>query len=230
MNQTQFENIVESDHYLNMLINKQTYGIKASIKKTSTMTPAFIDWVSPKYYDSFKNIYDRNKDKNPMTVAAVVNECFLGKPEVHEALALLFMSNVDQALAASTKFHKTVSILKDVALEEFPKFNTAVDDLSFAAIRSIDTVEIRKKREQFAENLLATINLLDVKSKSRSPKEFKVYEKLTAILERMNLDGEQKEQVVSHEKIVNKKNTWYIIGVVLFILFILIKWMLRFSR
>ena len=227
MNSVEFEQLVTNNKHLNLLINEQQFSVLSPLKKTAEMTPEFIDWVSPKYYDSFMAIYDKCIAENEGTVCSVLRVSFLANAETQSKIVDFLMPKIDESIKEIDQFYQVVNNNRHDAIIAMGHLKVPFSYLTDAIYKHLNTPELNAKKEVFSDLLLKTADIMKRFSPRRNALEFSIYEKITARLKSLGLKGEQSDQVVQHEKTLKNKGTWYVVGTVIILILVLLRFLGR---
>ncbi|UKN00112.1 hypothetical protein K6119_10240 [Paracrocinitomix mangrovi] len=230
MENEKFEQIVQAQKDLNLLINEKKFGILCKIKKTDEMTPEFIDWLSPKYFDSLQHIYNKHHIQNPQIVGAVIRMSFLANEETKLKVKDLIQFELDKSLKAASKLVQLAEIRK-FSLEDGKKcLEDMFSLITLSVMRNVDEPFVHEFKKDFVNRSLAAADKMKGLKASRDMEQFIIYENLLDKLEKNNILEGKSEKFEAHVKNKNSKNTVAIVIAVLLALFAILRLANTLSR
>jgi len=222
-----FEKIVADDKNLNKLINEQVYGTFMSIKKSEKMTPDFIDWVSPKFVSSFKTIFKKNIDKSPGTISSLLRVSFLLNDNGKRDIADILSPFLDLSIESLKIFTEQVKISKYKSIEYLKEFGLGLSQLTVGVFKNFDHEKLIERKNTYIELLLEIADIFKNVSRRRDEINFNLYEKVISTLKLLKTSGGEEKRIDSHEKRLNRKGVWYILGGLLILILLLLKMLSR---
>ena len=223
MDSQSFEKIVSNQKYLNLLINDHKYGVMCNIKKTPDMNSEFIDWISPRYYTAFIAIYNNHFEKNKGIVFHVLQASFLANKQTHQKLADFFSSHIDHVIEDMNTFYLIIEKKRHDASTAFIKLKQPFDLLTKSIFNTINTPELKEKKEQYCDTLLACADIMYHFSPSRDKIEFAIYKKMIDHIKVLNGKGNKNPDLKEHDRHIKTKTNWYIIMFIILVLIIAYK-------
>jgi hypothetical protein len=225
MNPDQFEKFVLENKDLDLLINKQNFGVMSFIKKTDEMTPEFIDWISPKYYDAFVTVYKKYYLDKRGVVYALFRTSFLANEATLEKISEIVIGRLDLMMEWTKKFHKSISINPKNCKTVVPTLTFPFDKEVTAIFENFKSQLVALKEEEYKRDLVAIAKILKQFSQRKNEHEFRIYMNVCAQLVELDLTAEQKLQL---EGDVNKiklsgKAVWPILGAVIALILIMLR-------
>lgn len=230
MDHSAFEKIVSDHSDLNLLINEQKFGPLCNIKKTKEMTPEFIDWISPKYYDSFVAIYERLIKTKQGVIAAVMRVQFLANDETKDRMVEFMSERIAKTMELTDKLEAHVSVNKFKAEPALKLVGSIMSPLNIAIFKHLEAPSMAEKKKVFADKMLDIADQMKEYSARRHPEQFMVYEALTNQLGQIALRGNASERVAEHGKNQSSKSNTAIAISVIVIILIIIRWVIRLSQ
>ncbi|NOQ70590.1 MAG: hypothetical protein GQ574_01230 [Crocinitomix sp.] len=228
MSVAEFEQIVAKDKYLNLLINEHKFGVMANIKKTSQMTDEFIDWISPKYYDAFKAIYDKCIADKKGVVSTVLRMIFLANSETKEMIGEFLCPKLDESIAEAHKLEKHVRQKKfkpEPAIEYLGRIFSPFNKGIFKHLEKTPAIDAKKK--ELTDFMLGISDQMKDLKANRDAEQFIVYSMIVTNLEEFKPQGEQQNRLVQHEQNETNKNVWAIIVTIVIFLILMSRFLFR---
>lgn len=222
-----FEKLVAEDKNLNVLINQKKYGAIMTIRRKDWMTPDFIDWISPKYFLAFTTIYENNKSDNVAAVCAVIRESFLANQETKEKMAEILWPKLNESIESLDVFLTQINESKYKSIEYINELALGLNILTVSTFKNLEASTLIEKKEKYSTLLLRVADRFKKVSKRRDRINYDFYEKVNRVLKSLDLEGDFAERVEVHEKRLGRKDVWYVVGTVVIILLLLLRFLGR---
>lgn len=212
-----FEAILIEHETLNKLIKDNDLNTFAKFPTLDIFSPEFIDWMSPKYYDSFMTIYNTHiGSKSESKVVKLINSPWFCNTEAKEKLVSFLMPRIEATEKLSTDLKLQIAGNKD--LEVIIKVSGALanDVLTYLnkAIIKIDYPSIKEKKNIIVDNALSVCEELKQYKRS-STVEFTFFNGLLEKIKTINFNEAQQQRYdacVSKSK--SSSNKYIIISVI----------------
>ena len=218
MNPNQFEDFVLKQKDLNLLINEHKFGVLSAIKHTDEMTPAFIDWISPKYYEAFIKIYKTHYKEKRGVIFSLFHTSFLANKATCEKISEILLPHIELIAEQTNKFHELISINVKNCYNGAASLFLPYERLSAAILNTFETQTLAPKRAEYISTLIDIAQLLIKASPRKSDTEFIIFRQVISELSKFNLTDEQAHKVEQLDLKVKGKAVWiYVSLIIIFI-------------
>ncbi|WP_299102375.1 hypothetical protein [uncultured Winogradskyella sp.] len=227
-----FESILLEHETLNKLITEKDLNTFVKFPSFDTFSTEFIDWLSPKYYEAFVEIYNTHLGtKKEAKVVKLINSTWFCNAETTNRIVEFLSERLDATVELSKQLNKKITGNKN--LEDIINVSAAMvnDVLNYInkAIFEKNLPVITKKKDEILDNSLAVCEELKQYKASREV-EFQMF---NGILDRLKSIKLNPEQQVRYDACISKSksssNKYVIITVILVILFI-VRMIARFAN
>ncbi|MUU78555.1 hypothetical protein [Winogradskyella endarachnes] len=227
-----FESILLEHEGLNKLITEKDLNTFVKFPSFDTFSTAFIDWLSPKYYEAFVEIYTTHLGtKKEAKVVKLINSTWFCNAETTDRIVEFLSERLDTTVELSKQLNKKITGNKN--LEDIISVSSSMvnDVLNYVnkAIFEKNHPEIADKKNEILDNSLAVCEELK-QYKASSEVEFTMF---NGILDRLKSIKLNEAQSVRYQACVNKSksssNKYLIVTVILVILFI-VRMIVRFAN
>ncbi|WP_299110850.1 hypothetical protein [uncultured Winogradskyella sp.] len=231
MSEQQFENILAENESLNNLITNQKINTFTKLPKKSDFDSAFIDWLSPKFYNSFTSIYNAQINaKNKSGLISIIRSEWLCNEETEHKIYDFLKPHIEKTIQQSENLKLKFNNTKDT--EELVKLTNEIDE---DIINYVNKVLFTKKNESirvFKEKLTTdSIEICQILREKRMSKDVKniLISSITESFNNISLEKSQSESLNVHlSKAKSSMTISVIIGVIL-ALFAVIRLIMRLS-
>ncbi|NOQ70591.1 MAG: hypothetical protein GQ574_01235 [Crocinitomix sp.] len=223
MNSDQFEAFVANNKDLNLLINKQNFGVLSSIKKTDEMTKEFINWVSPKYYEAFVKVYKKYYLDKRGVVYALFRTSFLANEATLEKISKTIQRRLEYTLDRTKKFHESIALNPKNCVSALPTLDFPFDREATAIFENFKSQTIAEKRNEYRQYLMAIAKILNQFSPRKNEVEHRIYMSVRAELILMDMTPEQKQELEKQQLKFSGKAVWSILGIVIILIIIMLR-------
>ena len=224
-----FQEILNSQKDLAMLINEQKYGPFCKIKQTPDMDEEFINWLSPKYYAAFEAIYERWVGEKEGIIVSVLREKFLANEETKQKISEFLAKRIDGIFEDVYVLQEMFKIPKFKAEPAIELINKIFASLNMYTLK-LDNSEVKERKKEFVQLSLEMVDGLKHLKANRNAEQFIVYEAFTEAIKKVGLSAEQSSQVQGHKQNQNNKNTIAIVIGVILAAFAVIRLIMTLSR
>ncbi len=222
-----YNEIVTGNKSLNLLINEKKYSTLSSIKRTDEMDQAFVDWISPKYYDAFVTVYANNRNGDRGPISAALRASFLANKDVMAKLSDTLIHHIDQAIESANDFLKIIRVSKYDAITGLDKINPMLDPLVVTILNKVETEQMSVKKQEFGEVLIEIAGILKRVRRMSDEISFKIYEKVINRLQEINFESELKKEALAHQTKFESKASWHIVVSIIVIILLILRFLSR---
>ena len=210
-----FEEILSESKNLSLLINEKKINTFTSLPKKSSFSNEFIDWLSPKYYDVFVELFDIYVDKeNKSPLIKLINSDWYCNQTTTGRIIDFIKPYLDQAQKDSEEIKKQFSETKDV--KKLVELTNTLEQKNFnylnKALFNVKNSEIIKS---FKDNLVGdAISICNDLKEKKITKDIKntIIVSITEMIEKITLNKEQNTVISQHK---SDSNTSLIISVII---------------
>ncbi|MFT5819953.1 MAG: hypothetical protein ACI8ZM_001178 [Crocinitomix sp.] len=225
MHPNQFETFVLENKDLDLLINKQNFGVLSSIKKTDEMTPEFIDWISPKYYDAFVKVYKKHYLDKRGVVYSLFRTSFLANQVTLEKISNIVVKRLNYILERTKEFHDSISINPNNCSAARPNLDFPLDREATAIFENFKSQIVEEKKVEYRKDLMAIAKILKQFTQRKNEIEFGVYMLVCTEVVKLNLTPEQKRELEADANQIklSGRAVWPILGSVIVLIIIMLR-------
>lgn len=211
-----FEKIVSEHKNLNALIHEHKSSPFMFVKERKEMTPEFIDWISPKYFEAFQVINERRKGDNTGAINTVLRESYLANVDTKVMMAEILMPEIESSIKSLGIFLEQITESKYKSIEYLTELANGLYNVTINALRYLETETLVDKKKVYSNLLLAIADRFKNVSKMRDEINFNLYVKVNEALKNLKLEGEMVEnRVEMHQKKLGRKGIWYIVWAII---------------
>lgn len=231
MSENQFENILAENESLNNLITNNKINTFTKLPQKNKFDDAFIDWLSPKFYNTFTSIYEEQINaKNKSGLISLIRSEWLCNEETENKIYAYLKPHIDKTIqqseAIKTKFNNTKGT------EELVKLTNEIDE---DIINYVNKVLFTKKNESirvFKEKLTGdSIEICQILRDKKMSKDVKniLVSSITETFRNISLEKSQSQSLNTHQSKAKSSMTISLIIGILLALFAVFRLIMRLS-
>ena len=227
-----FESILQEHETLNKLIKEKDLNTFTKFPSKDNFSSEFIDWLSPKYQESFLEIYNTHLGtKKEAKVVKLINSTWFCNPETTENIVEFLLPRLEATKVLSQELAKKIDGNKD--LEVILKVSDSLVNnvLTYVnkAIFEKDHPKIQEKKNEIVDNCLAVCDELK-RYKASSEIEFSMFNGILDRLRSIKMNETQQLRYNSFLKKSQSSSNKYVIVTVIIVIIALIRLIARFAN
>lgn len=231
MSEEVYNKIIAESKNVALLINEKKVSGLTSFKKTDSMTPEFIAWVSPKYLAAFEEIYRKNINTNEGVICATLRASFLADEATNKKMATIVLPHIDSAIESAQVVLEDIAVTPKNIVNHTANIEKDFSYLNRELFNQLTDSLIQDKRKVFIETYMKVCDILKNFKPRKHPVEYGIYAGIVSKLAELNMEGTYGgNDLLKHEQNASKKQTLYIVGTIVIFILIILKWVLRFNR
>ncbi|NRD21964.1 hypothetical protein HNV10_01840 [Winogradskyella litoriviva] len=225
-----FETILLEHETLNKLITEKDLNTFVKFPSFDTFSTEFIDWLSPKYYEVFVEIYNTHLGtKKEAKVVRLINSTWFCNAETTNRIVEFLSERLDATVELSKQLNKKIKgnkNLEDIINVSAAMVNNVLNYINKAIFEKNHPAIIEKKNE-ILDNSLAVCEELK-QYKASSEVEFTMFNGILDRLKSIKLNDVQSARYQAClSKSKSSSNKYLVVTVILVVLFI-IRMIVRF--
>ncbi|MBR9913305.1 MAG: hypothetical protein GYB32_00525 [Algicola sp.] len=191
-----FETQLLEHESLHKLIKEHDINTFAKLPSKDTFSEAFIDWISPKYYDAFVSIYNTHLgQKSESKVVKVINSPWICNTETKERLVAMLIPRLEAAEQLSKELQQSIDGNKDleVIIQVSGSLANSVLNYPNKAIFEVEHPNIISKKNNIIDHALSICEELK-QYKASSSVEFTFFNGLLDKMKSIHFNEEQQQR------------------------------------
>lgn len=231
MSDNQFENILAENESLKNLITENKINTFTKLPKKDKFDDAFIDWLSPKFYDTFTTLYESQINaKNKSGLISLIRSEWLCNEETETKIYDYLKPHIEKTIQQSNDLKERFTNSKGT--EELVKLTNEIDE---NIINYVNKVLFTKKGEAikvFKEKLTAdSIEICQILREKRVHKDVKntLIISITESFRNISLEKSQSQSLNTQQSKANSSMIISVIIGVILALFAVFRLIMRLS-
>jgi hypothetical protein len=231
MSENQFENTLEENEGLNNLIAENKINTFTTLPKKDKFDDAFIDWLSPKFYNSFTSIYKNQiNEKNKSGLISLIRSEWLCNIETENKIYDFLKPHIEKTIQQSEALKAKFDATKDT--EELVKLTNEIDEdiINYVnkALFAKENESVKAFKEKLTSDSIEICQILREKKMSKDVKNILI-SSITESFNNISLAKTQSASLNTHQSKAKSSMTVSLVIGILLALFAVFRLIMRLS-
>lgn len=231
MSENKFENILAENESLKNLITEHKINTFTKLPKKDKFDDAFIDWLSPKFYETFTAIYESQiNEKNKSGLISLIRSEWLCNEETENKIYGFLNPHIEKTIQQSEALKAKFNNTKDT--EELVKLTNEIDEdiINYInkALFAKENESIKAFKEKLTGDSIEICQILREKKMSKDVKNILI-SSITESFNNISLAKTQSASLNTHQSKAKSSMTVSLVIGILLALFAVFRLIMRLS-